>query len=92
GRADLASIDAVSWAHLGETGLTVVAHGPRVPCLPLVTSASMPIGVVDDLRRAFDAAVSSPAMADTCAALRIRGFVSRRLADYEGLSTLAQLG
>ncbi|MGZ4766104.1 MAG: phosphate/phosphite/phosphonate ABC transporter substrate-binding protein [Ilumatobacteraceae bacterium] len=92
GRADLASIDAVSWAHLGETGLTVVGHGPRVPCLPLVTSDSRAIEVVDDLRRAFDAAVSSPAMADTCATLRIRGFVSRRLADYEGLSTLAQLG
>ncbi len=92
GRSDLASIDAVSWAHLGETGLTVVGHGPRVPCLPLVTSGSMAIEVVDDLRRAFEAAVSSPAMADTCATLRIRGFVRRRLADYEGLSALAQLG
>ena len=92
GRADLASIDAVSWAHLGNTGLTVVGHGPRVPCLPLVTSGSMAGDVVEDLRRAFDTTVSSPVMADTCATLRIRGFVSRRLADYEGLSALAQLG
>jgi ABC-type phosphate/phosphonate transport system substrate-binding protein len=91
-RADLASIDSVSWAHLDHTGLSVVAHGPRVPCLPLVTSVSSASGVVDDLRRAFAEAVSEPTMADVCATLRIRAFVDRELADYERLSTLAQLG
>ena len=90
GRAGLASIDAVSWAHLGETGLSVVGHGPRVPCLPLVTSASTAGDLVEDLRRAFDTAVSSPEMAGACATLRIRGFVDRRLVDYEELSALAQ--
>lgn len=92
GRADLASIDAVSWVHIGDTELSVVGHGPRVPCLPLVASASVGGDVVDQLRRAFDAVVSNPTMADVCATLRIRGFVSRQLADYEGLSVLAQLG
>jgi ABC-type phosphate/phosphonate transport system substrate-binding protein len=92
GRADLASIDAVSWAHLGDTMLSVVGHGPRVPCLPLVSSASSGVGVVEQLRRAFASVVSSPAMAEVCATLRIRGFLSRQLADYEPLSQLAQLG
>jgi ABC-type phosphate/phosphonate transport system substrate-binding protein len=92
GRADLASIDAVSWAHIGDTVLSIVGHGPRVPCLPLVSSASIGVDVVDQLRQAFQAAVSNPAMTDVCATLRIRGFVSRQLADYEGLSVLAQLG
>ena len=92
GRADLASIDAVSWAHLADTGLSVVGHGPRVPCLPLVSSGSFGVDVVDQLRRAFDSVVSSPPMAEVCAMLRIRGFVSRQLADYEALSQLAQLG
>ena len=92
GRADLASIDAVSWAHLGDTMLSVVGHGPRVPCLPLVSSASYGVGVVEQLRRAFASVVSSPAMAEVCATLRIRGFLSRQLADYEPLSQLAQLG
>jgi len=92
GRADLASIDAVSWVHIDDSALSVVGHGPRVPCLPLVASGSVDADVVDQLRRAFGAVVSDPTMADVCATLRIRGFVARQLADYEGLSVLAQLG
>ena len=30
-------------------------------------------------------------MTDCCATLRIRGFVARRLADYQELSSLAQV-
>ena len=91
GRADLASIDAVSWAHIGDIELSVVGHGPRVPCLPLVASGSVDADVVDELRRAFGVVVADPAMADVCVTLRIRGFVTRQLADYERLSDLAQL-
>ena len=58
GRAVVASIDAVSWAHLDHAGLSVVGSGPRVPCLPLVTSASSSDALVDELRGAF--ASSSP--------------------------------
>lgn len=90
-RADLASIDAVSWAHLGGRGLSVVGHGPRVPCLPLVTSRLSQPSLVGELRQAVAAAVSDPTMAEACASLKIRGFLDRELADYQGLSTLVQL-
>ena len=90
-RADLASIDAVSLAHLGATGLTIVGHGPRVPSLPLVTSRSSSDAVVDELRAALAATVRDPAMAEVCTTLRVRQFLVRDLADYEGLSTLAEL-
>ena len=39
-RCPIASIDAVSWAHLEPRGLFIVGHGPRIPCLPLVTARS----------------------------------------------------
>jgi ABC-type phosphate/phosphonate transport system substrate-binding protein len=91
GVADVASIDAVSWAHLEHHGLFVLGHGPRVPCLPLVTSVSSP-SMTDELRQAFAEAVSDPLLTNACAALKIRGFVEHRFSDYEGLSELAQLG
>jgi ABC-type phosphate/phosphonate transport system substrate-binding protein len=90
-RAGLASIDAVSWAHLVAPGLSVVGHGPRVPCLPLVTSRSSQPSVLGELRQGFAAAVSDPTMADVCASLKIRGYIDRDLADYEGLSDLVEL-
>ena len=40
GRCQLAAIDAVSLAHLGSRGLSIVGQCPRIPCLPLVTSRS----------------------------------------------------
>ena len=91
GRADLTAIDSVSWSHLDRSGLSVVGCGPRIPCLPLVTSPSSPDAVVDELRRAFAGAVSDPTMTESCASLRIRGFLDRDLADYEGILALAQV-
>ena len=90
-RAHLAAIDAVSWAHLGGDGLSIVGHGPRIPCLPLVTSRSSTVALIDELRRAVNDSVNDPALADSCDTLKIRGFVVRDLADYEGLSELAEL-
>jgi ABC-type phosphate/phosphonate transport system substrate-binding protein len=91
GVADIASIDAVSWTHLDHNGLTVVGHGPRVPSLPLVTAASSP-SMTDDLRQAFADAMADPLLSDTCAVLKIRGFVERDFSDYEGLCGLVELG
>lgn len=91
GHAVVASVDAVSWANLDHTGLSVVGSGPRVPCLPLITSASSSDALVDDLRAAFAGVVADPAMADCCATLRIREFVERGLADYQELSSLAEV-
>ena len=75
-----------------RSGLSVVGHGPRVPCLPLVTSGSSTDDVVGELRAALADTVRDPAMADVCATLKIRDFLVRDLADYEGLAGLAELG
>ena len=93
GRVQLAAIDAVSWVHLGgaDSGLSVVGHGPRIPCLPLITSRSSSDAMVGELRRGLGATVRDPAMAEACATLRIRDFLARDLADYEGISELAEL-
>lgn len=88
GRAGLASIDAVTWAHLDVPGLRVVGHGPRVPCLPLVTAGTSSDAMLAELRDALHAAVGEADMAATCAALRIRGFLDRDLSDYQRLATL----
>jgi len=93
GRADVASIDAVSWALFAELEpesvslLHVVGAGPRVPCLPVVASSAH-AGDVPALRTAFAAAVADPAASEACAALRIRGFVPMDLADYLPLRSL----
>ncbi|MDP2290843.1 MAG: PhnD/SsuA/transferrin family substrate-binding protein [Actinomycetota bacterium] len=92
-RAHVASIDAVSWALLGDLepalveGLHLVGAGPRVPCLPVVVPAAR-VGHVDALRAAFTAAVAEPDLAGSLAVLRIRGFVPLDLADYLPLRAL----
>jgi hypothetical protein len=84
GRASGASIDAVSWAHVQAIHtdvarrVTVTAHGPRVPTLPLITR---PGGDVPAIRRAIDEALRD-APADLLARLRIRSFRPLDVADY----------
>lgn len=91
GRCHLAMIDAVSFAHLGGSDLSIVGHGPRIPCLPLVASRSTTDEVVSELRGALAASVADPAMAATLATLKIRAFLERELVDYEGISDLVEL-
>ncbi len=95
GRADLASIDAVSW-RIFETvrpaavaGLVTVGHGPVVPCLPLVT-AQRP--AVDRLRAALADAVGDLTRSDPAALglLRIRGFVPLEGPEYDVTLDLAR--
>ncbi|HZX55039.1 MAG TPA: PhnD/SsuA/transferrin family substrate-binding protein [Ilumatobacteraceae bacterium] len=91
GRCQLASIDAVSWAHLAPRGLFIVGHGPRIPCLPLVTARSSGLGVRDELRSCIGGAVADASLAEVCATLKIRRFIERDLADYEGVTQLVEL-
>ena len=91
GRAHLAAIDGVTWAHIGTDTLHLVGRGPRIPCLPLVTSHSTTDATLAELRLALGDTVNDPAMAGVCATLKIRDFLVRDLADYEGLSGLAEL-
>jgi len=91
GRCNLASIDAVSWAHLAPQGLFVVGHGPSIPCLPLVTARSSGPGVRDELRQSIIDAVADPSLSGVCATLKIRRFLPRDLADYKGVTRLLEL-
>ncbi|MDO8365086.1 MAG: PhnD/SsuA/transferrin family substrate-binding protein [Actinomycetota bacterium] len=93
GRADVASIDAVTWTHIQrlEPALAAtvqqIGAGPRVPCLPLVVAGRL-AAEVPAWRAAFAAAVADPGAAEACAILRIRGFVPLDLADYLPLREL----
>lgn len=93
GRAQLASIDAVSFEHLcavdpGVAGrVHVVGHGPMVPTLPLITAPAF-AERVGALRAALAGAVADPALADQLRVLRIRGFVPCGAEAYAGLAAL----
>ena len=90
-RCQLAAIDAVTLAHLGAVGVSVVGHGPSIPCLPLVSSRSTTDEMFSELRGALAASVNDPTMAETCATLKIRGFLERDLSDYERVAELVEL-
>ncbi len=98
GSAEIASIDAVTWAHVRriEPGLIeqlhVVGHGPRVPCLPVIGAEHLGDDAVAEVRAAFVAAVDDPTAADDRAALLVRRFVPMDLADYLPLRALAPAG
>lgn len=88
GRADVASIDAVSLAHLRRLRpeltehLHVVGEGPLVPTLPLIVPAGTSPARRDRLRAAFATAVGEPAAAPACQELLITGFVALDASDY----------
>jgi len=96
GRANIASIDAVTYEFEAEaepetvSHLQVVGHGPVVPSLPLVTSIEHAHRVAE-LRDAVRGAVADPAAAAALARLRIRGFVPLDLSDYEPLRSMDHL-
>lgn len=86
GDADLACIDAVTWALLQRyrpaavAGLAVVGHGPEIPCLPLITARPHD---VEPLRTALADARSE--------ALLIDGFRPLDTSDYEPVRLLADV-
>lgn len=99
GSADVAAIDAVSYALLAEhrpqavAGLDVVGEGPRIPCLPLVTAAAGDVPV-PTVQAAIDAAVQRAAVdAELAASLRrqhIDRFVPLTANDYKPVAELVQ--
>jgi ABC-type phosphate/phosphonate transport system substrate-binding protein len=88
GRADLIAVDAITHALVSDVrpaaldGLVVIGRGPRIPCLPFITSTS---GDIQLLRHAAAAAIEL--LRNDCAhvlrALRISAFVPLTMADYE---------
>jgi ABC-type phosphate/phosphonate transport system substrate-binding protein len=92
GGADIASIDAVTFALLARhapdelIGIEVVGEGPDVPELPLVTSRA---ALVEPLRDALVAAMSSAALAPHLERLLVTGFIPRERGDYAEVAVLA---
>ncbi len=89
GRADVATIDCVTYARLGAVapqeiaGLKVLAETAPAPSLPYITRKDIP---ADDLRRllaGLQAAVQDPALAEARAALLIRDIVVLPLEAYD---------
>jgi ABC-type phosphate/phosphonate transport system substrate-binding protein len=93
GLADIASIDAVSYALVGDLhpdlldGLAVAGHGPLVPCLPLVVPCATSPAEIARWRDAFITACDDPATARARHHLHIRRFVPLDDGDYAVLAT-----
>ncbi len=98
GLADVASIDSVSWAHIGRfapelvDGLVVIGNGPLVPCLPVVAGLHLGSDAIDELRAAMAGALADPSMRDHAHTMLTRRFVPLDLADYLPLLELAPAG
>jgi ABC-type phosphate/phosphonate transport system substrate-binding protein len=87
--ADVASIDALTWAYQHRVaphtleGLIEVGRGPLVPGLPLIVSGDADDAIVAAWRSSFEHALLDPQLVDTRDTLLIGGFVPLELADYE---------
>lgn len=92
GRADVASIDAATFALIARARPTlaaavrVVDHGPWVPATPLVTGPGSP--GLDELRAALATALAAPALAAVRDVLGIEAFVPLTTADYAGVPAI----
>ena len=89
GRADLASIDCVSFALIGRgrPGLVdrvaIVTESLLSPCLPFIASASLGRQTIDAVREALFAALADPDLAEARATLGLKGARILTPADYE---------
>ena len=94
GQADLASIDCVSFALLGRgrpeliERVAIVTESPLSPCLPFVASASLPAPTIAAVRKALFAALADPNLAETRAALGLKGARIATPADYDRVIAL----
>jgi ABC-type phosphate/phosphonate transport system substrate-binding protein len=89
GRADLASIDCVSFALLGRGRpeliecVAVVAESPASRNLPFVASGSLSPSTIAAVRGALFAALDDPSLAEARAALGLKGARAATPADYD---------
>ncbi len=89
GEADLASIDCVSFGLLtrGRPELVervaIVAESPLSPCLPFIAAASLPASTIAAAREALLAALADPSLAETRAALGLKGARIVTPVDYD---------
>jgi ABC-type phosphate/phosphonate transport system substrate-binding protein len=89
GRADVATIDCVTYARLGAVapreiaGLKVLAETASAPSLPYVTRKDISAGDLQRLRDGLQAALHDPALAEARAAMMIRDIVVLPLEAYD---------
>jgi ABC-type phosphate/phosphonate transport system substrate-binding protein len=89
GRADVACIDALTWAYLQREhasdldGLIVIDRGPTVPTPPLIINAAATVDELRQWRTALAHVVQSEALRGPLDTLLIRGFVPLDTADYD---------
>lgn len=80
GKADVAAMDAVTWAHLGRWRpelafrLRVLAWTERTPGLPLITAATTDAATLQALRHALAEVAGDPQLAEVRETLRLDGF------------------
>ncbi len=97
GEADIAAIDGLTWALIGDvapherTDLTVVGNGPRIPFLPYITGLQTSASDVSALQAALGAASVDPNLASTRYRLRLGTFIASQVADYESLASLGAI-
>ena len=91
GRADVCSVDCVTWALLGRyrpaalVGLRVLAFTEPMPGLPFVTAGDCAEAILDAIRRALQRALARPDLAQTREALLIAGLSVTSVDAYEPL-------
>ncbi len=97
GRADLASLDCVTWALLQRlrpvlaAELTVLAWTPRSPGLPLVTSRLTCHAVFVALQAALSEVIDDPMLASARRELLLEGFEPLAPSHYTGLLHYEQM-
>ena len=94
GRADLAAVDAVTFALMARTepvtvaGLRVLDWSAAAPALPYITRADAGEDELAALRDALLAAAADPGLAETRAALALKGFEILPLAAYDAIDRM----
>jgi len=95
-KADIAAIDAVTWALVSQhepervAGLVSIGSTSPVPGLPMITAAQTPPETLQALRRVLRRLVSEPAWRDAREALLIKDFTVTTREDYHAITQAAQ--
>jgi len=92
GQADIAAIDAVTWALLARhqpeyfAGLVSLGTTPLIPGLPMITSAQTSEQTLEKLRRVLKRLVTESEWREVCEALLINDFTLTERKDYQPVS------
>jgi len=90
--ADIAAIDAVTWALLARhqpehlAGLVSLGTTSLIPGLPMITSAQTSVQTLEKLRQILKRLVTEPEWRNVCDALLIKDFTVTTREDYQSVS------